>query len=157
MFVKYEGVVKKNSTQTKVLVLGGTCYYVWTALHSEVDRLRAAGSGEVDNSQLELAKERQIESGMGTLWVPDTPVPMRGVVFHGIVSGGKQRKRILVTLLRGDFNRYFTTVIDGDRAIGLAAGDELLVDERYITPARSDHVAAGLGYGTLERVKRVAR
>ena len=155
MQVSFEGMIRKNKDTSKALVLSAHGrYYVWTAANEDIEKLRVTNNGEVPNGQLELANEHQVEIGRGILRASDV-CQMARVVFHGIVSGGKNKRRILVTLPGDKLLSWYTTVINGDEALGLVTGDEVSVDGRSVSPARPDHVAAGLGLGTLERVKRV--
>jgi len=151
VIVSYIGLIKKNSQESKVLVLSKAGrYYVWTALHEKVDSIRIAGGGEVPNLELEIATERQVDIGRGNMWVPNASQVMFQVEFHGIVSGGQVNKRVLVKLS----GVWSTVVVPAEVANGATVGDMITVDQRLISPARGDQISAGLGDGTLRRVRR---
>ena len=154
MTVTYQGLIKKNSTKQKVLVTSNAGrYYVWTASQDEVDALRNVKSGEVSNAELELANERQVEVGRGSVWVPNASNILVQVEFCGIISGGRNNTMILVKQLN-DIESFYTAKVDAVVANSLLSGDVVSVDMRTIQRARNDHIAAGLGLGTLERVKK---
>ena len=151
----YVGVVKKNTRELKVLVTSQSgVYYVWTTSHADAARFSRALYGELPLDQLEIANERQIEAGRGTLWVPNSSRVMEEVEFYGVVSGGQNNKTILIKRPSTE-EGWFTVVVESSVVESLVPGSFLTVDSRYIFPARKDHVRAGLGQGKLERQRKV--
>ena len=150
MTFTYIGLIKKNKEESKALVQSvNGVFYVWTAPHEIVKYFQR---GILPPTELELATERQIEVGRGNLWVPNSSLVMVNVKFHGIVSGGKVSKRVLINFE----NSWFTYVLPSDEVLSLKVGDSIRIDRRYLEPARDDHISAGFGLGTLKRRKSLS-
>ena len=148
------GFIKKNSKSSKVLVQSGTGkYYVWEADNDRVDS--KTFDGFIPSYELSLATPRQIEVGRGSLWAPNQSKVMEEFLFFGIVSGGKVNKTILLRSLAVPYEWFITTVPVGSLQ-GVRKQGSICVDFRKLSPARRDHIDAGLGRGKLRRKKRVS-
>jgi len=147
----YVGLIKKNSQVFKYLVVSDDGrYYVWTTTNPYPRE-----DVFIPSTELELANQRQIDAGRGGLWAPNSSRVLTPMIFHGVVSGGKVNKTILVRH-QGVNPHYFIYAVPSDTLAGLSVGDVVNVDIRKMSIARQDHIEAGLGNGTLRRKKRVS-
>jgi len=146
------GLIKLNSVaKTKVLVMSEeNKYYVWET-GSDYITLFHLMNGVLPADELTLATPRQIEIGRGSLWTPNSSKVMTSVIYYGVVSGGRSNKTILVK----DDDAWLIVTVSNDSIKDLKQGDSLVVDSRFLLPAREDHIRAGLGYGKLSRKKRI--
>jgi len=152
MIYRYVGLIKGNSLTSQVLVQSTDGkFYVWKANNERLEVFNHDGD-VIRGSELTLATTRQIEVGRGTVWSPNQSKVMLEVYYYGVVSGGKSKKTILVGRLKPP--GWFITTIPSDSLVCLMAGDLIRVDFRKLSPAREDHVKAGLGYGKLKRKRR---
>jgi len=154
MIYSYVGLIKKNSHVSKVLVVSEEGrYFVWTTNNSSGGNFLLREGMNIPSNELVLADQRQINAGRGELWVPNSSRVLCAMVFHGVVSGGKTSKTILVKHL--DTNpHFFIYRVPSGVALALSVGDIVQVDTRNMSIARQDQIEAGLGNGRLRRKRR---
>jgi hypothetical protein len=153
LICRFIGTIKRNTNTSRVLVHSTDGkYYSWEADNERVDVI-GKDFAALPLMELTLATPRQIEVGRGTVWKPKQSKVMGNVIYHGVVSGGKVSKTILVTA--DDSTLYKVISVPVESLVGLQVGDTLSVDYRRLFTARVDQVEAGLGRGKLRRKKRL--
>jgi hypothetical protein len=151
MRIQFVGYLKSGSKNARILVRSESGrFYVWKGSRVKIEQMRREGFLIVATGELELASEKQVASGRATggrTSVPDVPVE-----FWGVVHPGKVYTLVLVRQEGYKVGKVRTEGFD----VELPRGTVISIDHRTLSPAREDHIEAGLGQGKLRRHREKA-